>query len=104
MKFPRISRSLAFRPFLAVLSLLALAGCASTQLPSDVAANAKLTPATGATRDLLRLPEPKGKVVAAVYGFRDQTGQYKPAPDSSFSTAVTQGAATMLVKALKDSG
>ncbi|MFC7517283.1 CsgG/HfaB family protein [Herbaspirillum sp. GCM10030257] len=74
------------------------------QSPSNVAANAKLTPPTRVTRDLLRLPEPKGKVVAAVYGFRDQTGQYKPAPDSSFSTTVTQGAASMLVKALKDSG
>jgi curli production assembly/transport component CsgG len=43
-------------------------------------------------------------VVAAVYGFRDQTGQYKPAPDSSFSSEVTQGAAAFLIKALKDSG
>ncbi|WP_194724536.1 CsgG/HfaB family protein [Noviherbaspirillum malthae] len=104
LSFSRVPGGRTFRSLFAVPLLLALAGCASTQLPSDVAANAKLTPATGATRDLLRLPEPKGKVVAAVYGFRDQTGQYKPAPDSSFSTAVTQGAATMLVKALKDSG
>jgi len=52
----------------------------------------------------MRLPPPRGKVVAAVYGFRDQTGQYKPSPDSSFSTSVTQGAAAMLIKALKDSG
>jgi curli production assembly/transport component CsgG len=84
--------------------VLFLTGCASMQPPSNVAANAKLTPPTRVTRDLLRLPEPKGKVVTAVYGFRDQTGQYKPAPDSSFSTTVTQGAASMLVKALKDSG
>ncbi|RZI41901.1 curli production assembly/transport protein CsgG [Herbaspirillum sp. HC18] len=81
-----------------------LAGCAGMQQPSDVAANAQLTPATPITRDLLQLPAPKGKVVAAVYGFRDQTGQYKPSPDSSFSTAVTQGAASMLVNALRDSG
>ena len=74
------------------------------QLPSNVASNAQLTPPTRITRDLLRLPEPKGKVVAAVYGFRDQTGQYKPSPDSSFSTSVTQGAASILVKALRDSG
>jgi curli production assembly/transport component CsgG len=53
---------------------------------------------------LHQLPPPKGKVVVAVYGFRDQTGQYKPSPDSSFSTSVTQGAASMLVKALKESG
>src|SRR3546814_11155324 len=73
---------------------------------SDVCSSdlAQLTPATPSTRDLLKLPDPKGKIVVAVYGFRDQTGQYKPAPDSSFSTSVTQGAASMLVKALKDSG
>lgn len=63
-----------------------------------------LTPASETHRDLLQLPAPKGKIVASVYGFRDQTGQYKPAPDSSFSTAVTQGAGAMLVKALSDSG
>jgi curli production assembly/transport component CsgG len=88
-------------------SLLAVlvAGCTTTlQVPSNPVANAQLTPATRVTRDLLRLPEPKGKVIAAVYGFRDQTGQYKSAPDSSFSTSVTQGAASLLVKALKDSG
>jgi curli production assembly/transport component CsgG len=84
--------------------VLQLAGCVVPHPPSDVAANAQLTPATAITRDLVHLPQPKGKVVAAVYGFRDQTGQYKPAPDSSFSTSVTQGAASMLVKALKDSG
>jgi curli production assembly/transport component CsgG len=83
---------------------LLLGGCASLQLPANAESNAKLSPPTGITRDLLQLPPPKGRVVAAVYGFRDQTGQYKPAPDSSFSTTVTQGAASMLVKALKDSG
>jgi curli production assembly/transport component CsgG len=86
-----------------LLAALALAGCA-TQPPSDVSANAQLTPSSRVTRDLVNLPPPKGKVVAAVYAFRDQTGQYKPAPDSSFSTSVTQGAASMLVKALRDSG
>jgi curli production assembly/transport component CsgG len=63
----------------------------------------QLTPVTDVHRDLVNLPAPKGRIVVAVYGFRDQTGQYKQAPDSSFSTAVTQGAASMLVKALADS-
>ena len=85
--------------------LLLLAGCTATQVaPSNAKSNAQLTPATRITRDLLHLPEPKGKIVVAVYGFRDQTGQYKPSPDSSFSTSVTQGGASILVKALKDSG
>lgn len=64
---------------------------------------AELTPAAASHRELVSLPEPKGKIVVSVYGFRDQTGQYKPAPDSSFSTAVTQGAGAMVVKALMDS-
>ncbi|WP_414691296.1 CsgG/HfaB family protein [Noviherbaspirillum sp.] len=88
----------------ALLMTAFFSGCTTMQPPSNPVANAQLAPATKITRDLSRLPEPKGKVVAAVYGFRDQTGQYKPSPDSSFSTAVTQGAASLLVKALKDSG
>ena len=83
----------------------ALASCAVPHEPSDSGPSpARLTPASPATRDLVQLPPPRGRVVVAVYGFRDQTGQYKPAPDSSFSTSVTQGAASILVKALKDSG
>lgn len=81
-----------------------LTGCAVVQDPVEVSHSAQLTPATPSTRDLLKLPPPRGKVVTAVYGFRDQTGQYKAAPDSSFSTSVTQGAASMLIKALHDSG
>jgi len=65
---------------------------------------AALEPATNLTPDLLNLPRPKGRIAAAVYGFRDQTGQYKQSPDSSFSTAVSQGGAAMLVKAMTDSG
>ena len=88
---------------LAVLALLcALAGCA--HVPSAVRDNARLTPDTAIRRDLLALPPPKGRIAVAVYGIRDQTGQYKPAPDSSFSTAVTQGASSMLIRALQDSG
>jgi curli production assembly/transport component CsgG len=88
----------------APLLAAALLASACTTPPSASKGGAQLTPATTVTRDLLKLPKPKGKITVAVYGFRDQTGQYKPAPDSSFSTAVTQGAASMLIKALLDSG
>lgn len=91
------------RPALAALAAVFFTGCA-TQPPSQPESNAQLTPATKVTRDLLRLPEPKGKVAVGVYAMRDQTGQYKPSPDSSFSTAVTQGATSILVKALRESG
>jgi curli production assembly/transport component CsgG len=95
----------AVRATLVLLGAFILAGCASiVRDPANPASNAQLTPATRITRDLLKLPQPMGKVVVAVYGFRDQTGQFKPAPDSSFSTSVTQGAASILVQALKESG
>ncbi|MCM0666278.1 MULTISPECIES: CsgG/HfaB family protein [Flavobacterium] len=59
------------------------------------------TPATSLLKDL---PKPKEQVVVGVYKFRDQTGQYKPQENgSSFSTAVTQGATSILIKALEDS-
>jgi curli production assembly/transport component CsgG len=87
-----------------LLASALLAGCATYRPPTVAEAHAHLAPPTTVTRDLVRLPAPKGKIAAAVYGFRDQTGQYKAAPDSSFSTSVTQGAASMLIKALQDSG
>lgn len=72
--------------------------------PARVHGDAVLTPTTRTTRDLIRLPPPKFKVPVAVYAFRDQTGQFKPQPDSNLSNAVTQGAASIVVKALLDSG
>lgn len=82
---------------------LTLSACA-LQKPAGVSNEAQLAPPTPSALNLLRLPPPQKKIVAAVYSFRDETGQYKPAPDSSFSTAVTQGAASLLMKALRDSG
>ena len=83
---------------------LSLLGCAAGHPPSGPNDGASLTPTTRATRELLALPAPLGKIVVAVYGFRDMTGQFKPSPDSSFSTSVTQGAASILVQALRASG
>src|SRR5690606_26072777 len=54
--------------------------------------------------DLRALPKPRGQIVASVYSFRDQSGQYKASPASSFSTSVTQGGAAMLIEALSNSG
>lgn len=92
---------------LAGAALLAGCGAADLYRKDPIAPNPErpeLTPQSEVSRDLINLPPPKGKIVASVYAFRDQTGQYKAAPDSSFSTAVTQGAGAMLVKALADSG
>ncbi len=56
--------------------------------------------------DLLsNLPEAQAPVEVAVYNFGDQTGQFKPIENgSTFSTAVTQGSTSILIKALEDSG
>jgi curli production assembly/transport component CsgG len=94
------------------LSLVAVCLCAMLSqgctvrdpMPAQAQEPPSLTPRASTYYDLLELPRPKGPLVAAVYGFRDQTGQYKPNPSSSFSTAVTQGAGSMLVDALQASG
>ena len=53
---------------------------------------------------LVSLPPPAEPIVAAVYKFRDQTGQYKENDiGSSWSTAVTQGATSILLRALEES-
>jgi len=57
------------------------------------------------TNKILNLPPPKVPLEVAVYDFSDQTGQYKAVENgSTFSTAVTQGGTTILIKALGDSG
>jgi len=59
---------------------------------------------THATKKIKALPLPSEPIVVGVYNFKDQTGQYKNVENgSTFSTAVSQGATTMLVKALEDS-
>jgi len=61
-------------------------------------------PAPG-NEELVNLPPPQQKIVAAVYKFRDQTGQYKPSVNgANWSTAVTQGATTILINSLEESG
>ncbi len=65
---------------------------------------ARLGETTDATQRLKDFALPKEPVVVGVYKFRDQTGQYKQSDNgSSFSTAITQGATTILIKALEDS-
>lgn len=55
---------------------------------------------------LLRtLPPPVEPIVVAVYKFRDQTGQYKGSDNlMQYSTAVTQGSTSMLIRALTEAG
>lgn len=55
--------------------------------------------------ELRDLPPPTEKVIVSVYKYKDQSGQYKSGGSTtSYSTAITQGATSMLVKALQDAG
>ena len=95
---------LTLQRFGLLIAVVSLIGCAHIN-PSDLSKQgATLSPRTSTYNDLTALPIPKGKIVASVYNFRDQSGQYKPSPASAFSTAVTQGATAMLSQALLDSG
>ncbi|MDP2686585.1 MAG: CsgG/HfaB family protein [Aequorivita sp.] len=65
---------------------------------------ARIGETTKQTKKLYTLPNPSEPIIAGVYNFKDQTGQYKSIEaGSTFSTAITQGATTILIKALQDS-
>ncbi len=86
---------------LLLLAVTLLSGCLTA--PPREAAKPTLMPRAQSYRDLVKLPEPKGKLYVSVYNIQDETGQFKPYPASNFSTAVPQSATSMLVTALKDS-
>jgi curli production assembly/transport component CsgG len=91
------------------IAIFALPGCAEQRAwlgqPSEGALPPSLNPITGTNGTLRDLPPAAGKVSVAVYGFGDQTGQMKPSDTvQSMSRAVTQGATSILIKALRDAG
>jgi curli biogenesis system outer membrane secretion channel CsgG len=60
---------------------------------------------TAAQRELIALPAPAQRLTVAVYNFQDQTGQFRGGESTqSLSRVVSQGATSMLVKALQDAG
>ncbi len=101
----RIVRTLA-----AAAACIALMGCTTLTnsgrdfLPTDT--SLAYFPKKTQTQVLLNdLPAPQRQVAVAVYGFTDQTGQFKPTEaGQTLSRAVTQGASSMLVKALQEAG
>lgn len=88
---------------LSVIFLL-ITGCSAYFNQPVGVQNAVFGENTPATKNLVNLPVPAEQIVVGVYKFKDQTGQYKPTEiGSTFSTAVTQGATSILIKALEDS-
>src|SRR5690606_16921664 len=89
---------------LVLIASLFAAGCANYLAPFAVQP-AHPGISTHVSEELRQLPPPREPIVVAVYRFRDQTGQYKLAENTvSWSTAVTQGSTSILMRALEESG
>ena len=92
------------------LAALSLAGCTTigksgrTNFPHS--GGRAYIPEKTQTQHLLEaLPPPARPVAVAVYGFADQTGQFKlQDTGQTLSRATSQGGAAILVKALQDAG
>lgn len=83
---------------------LLLAGCGAYFNQPIKQKGARTGELTSTSTTLKEFPLPSEPVVVGVYNFKDQTGQYKSVENgSTFSTAVSQGATTILIKALEDS-
>lgn len=90
---------------ISVTLLMLLSSCGAFYNQPTKQQDANIGESTPSTSSLKQLPSPKEPVVVGIYKFRDQTGQYKASEvGSTFSTAVTQGATSILIKALEDSG
>ncbi len=65
---------------------------------------ARIGESTSIHNNLIKEFLPVEQIIVGVYKFRDQTGQYKPTENgSTFSTAVTQGGTSILLKSLEES-
>lgn len=94
----------------ASLAAMALAGCSTIGddgrdfLPET--SSMAVIPARTQTQNMLAdIPAPQRPIAVAVYGFTDQTGQFKPnEAGQTLSRAVSQGGGSILAKALQDAG
>lgn len=91
---------------IACLSVLAFTGCSTIRPMQDLERTTEPRIAENINESFKDVAAPAGPpVVVAVYGFKDLTGQRKPSTTlSSFSSAVTQGAESYLIKSLQEVG
>ena len=95
---------LDYKPLYIVSLFLLFTSCGAFFNQPYKQQRARIGETTPMSINLKEFPLPVEPVVAAVYNFKDQTGQYKSVENgSTFSTAVSQGATAMLNKALEDS-
>ena len=93
------------RRLLIVVGVVMLSSCGAYFNQPFEAEQARVGEFSKSTKGLLDLPPAVRPVEVAVYNFSDQTGQFRPVENgSTFSTAVTQGGTTILLKALEDAG
>lgn len=93
-----------YQKALALGALFAFSACGTYFNQPVAPTTSRVGETTRESEALKSLPLPKEPIVVGVYNFKDQTGQYKAVENAStFSTAVPQGATTMLIKALEDS-
>ena len=87
-------------------SFLALGGCSYRSFyENTLMSKAHVTNRTQATEVLMGLPAPARPVPVVVYDFQDQTGQFRNNEKyTDYSSAVTRGGYSILVKALLDTG
>lgn len=95
-----------FKKLTVALAVLALAGCSTIRPLGKVEIKDKPAEVKTIVKEIDTLPAPAGpKIAVAVYGFKDLTGQRKNSNTLSlFSTAVTQGAESYLIKSLQEAG
>ena len=87
-----------------LICLIEIQGCKSYLIHTSKARKARMGEESPVLSELKSLPKPKEQIVAAVYKFRDQTGQYKLSESGgSWSTAISQGTTPILLKALEES-
>ena len=87
-----------------LILLATLSGCGAYFNQPLKTKKARIGENTTKRETLLENILPVEQTIVGVYKFRDQTGQYKLLESgSTWSTAITQGTTTMLVKSLEDS-
>lgn len=97
------------RIFLTAFAALMLGACTTGPVKAVRSVAAPSLPTyqsvTASQQALFSLPGPSRPVAVAVYGFTDQTGQFRPSETGqTLSRAVSQGGGSILMKALQDAG
>lgn len=95
-----------FNTFASILTTLFLVGCNSVRPIEDLSISSPPRVTGNILKNFNQLPAPAGPpITIAVYGFKDLTGQRKNSNSLSlFSTAVTQGAESYLIRSLQEAG